>query len=100
MARHRLPAVYSYPYLVSAGGLISYGADPAGQYRQAAFYVDRILRGTKPADLPLEQPPKFELAINLKTAKALGLEVPPGADYVNSVVPNRDRIGSKSAGQW
>jgi ABC-type uncharacterized transport system substrate-binding protein len=76
MARHRLPAVYSYPYLVSAGGLVSYGADPAGQFRQAALYVDRILRGTKPADLPVEQPTKLELAINLKTAKALGLEVP------------------------
>jgi putative tryptophan/tyrosine transport system substrate-binding protein len=76
MARYRLPAVYSYPYLVSAGGLVSYGVDPAGQFRQAALYVDRILRGTKPADLPVEQPTKLELAINLKTAKALGLEVP------------------------
>jgi ABC-type uncharacterized transport system substrate-binding protein len=76
MARHRLPAVYSYPYLVSAGGLISYGVDPAGQFRQAALYVDRILSGTKPADLPVEQPTKFELAINIKTAKALGLDVP------------------------
>jgi putative ABC transport system substrate-binding protein len=61
---------------VSAGGLISYGVDPAGQFRQAALYVDRILRGTKPADLPVEQPTKLEFAINLKAAKALGLEVP------------------------
>lgn len=77
MARHRLPAAYSYPYLVSEGGLISYGVDPAGQFRQAALYVDRILKGAKPADLPVQQPTKFDLAINLKAAKALGLDVPP-----------------------
>jgi putative ABC transport system substrate-binding protein len=77
MARHRLPAVYAYPYFVSDGGLVSYGVDPAGQFRQAALYVDRILKGAKPADLPVQQPTKFQLAINLKTAKALGLEVPP-----------------------
>jgi ABC-type uncharacterized transport system substrate-binding protein len=76
MARHRLPAVYAYPHLVAIGGLISYGVDPVGQFRQAALYVDRILNGAKPADLPIQQPIKFELAINLKTAKALGLEVP------------------------
>jgi putative ABC transport system substrate-binding protein len=76
MARQRLPAVYAYPYLVTIGGLISYGVDPAGQFRQVASYVDRILKGAKPADLPIQQPIKFELAINLKTAKALGLEVP------------------------
>jgi putative ABC transport system substrate-binding protein len=77
MARHRLPAVYGYSYLVSNGGLVSYGVDPAGQFRQAAVYVDRILKGAKPAELPVQQPTKFQLAINLKTAKALGLEVPP-----------------------
>ena len=76
MARHRLPAVYAYPYFVSDGGLVSYGVDPAGQFRQAALYVDRILKGAKPADLPVQQPTKFQLAINLRTAKALGIEVP------------------------
>jgi ABC-type uncharacterized transport system substrate-binding protein len=76
MARHRVPAVYAYPYFVSDGGLVSYGVDPTGQFRQAAFYVDRILKGAKPADLPVQQPTKFQLAINLRTAKALGLTVP------------------------
>jgi putative tryptophan/tyrosine transport system substrate-binding protein len=76
LARYRLPAVYAYPYLVSDGGLISYGVDPIGQFRQAALYVDRILKGAKPANLPVQQPTKFQLAINLKTAKALGIEVP------------------------
>jgi putative ABC transport system substrate-binding protein len=76
-ARYRLPAVYSYRYFATSGGLISYGPDPIDQYRRAAGYVDRILKGEKPADLPVQAPTKYELAINLKTAKALGLTVPP-----------------------
>jgi putative tryptophan/tyrosine transport system substrate-binding protein len=76
-ARHRLPAVYALRFFAIAGGLISYGPDPADQYRRAAGYVDRILKGEKPADLPVQAPTKFELVINQKTAKALGLTVPP-----------------------
>jgi putative tryptophan/tyrosine transport system substrate-binding protein len=76
-ARHRLPAIYPGRFYAPVGGLISYGADPIDQYHRAAAYVDRILKGEKPADLPVQQPTKFELIVNLKTAKALGLEVPP-----------------------
>jgi putative ABC transport system substrate-binding protein len=75
-ARHRLPAVYAYRYFVVDGGLICYGPHFVDQYRQAAGYVDRILKGEKPADLPVQAPTKYELVINLKTAKALGLDVP------------------------
>jgi len=76
-ARHRLPAVYPFPFFVRSGGLISYGPDIIDSYRRAASYVDRILKGEKPADLPVQQPTKIDLAINLKAAKALGLEIPP-----------------------
>jgi ABC-type uncharacterized transport system substrate-binding protein len=76
-ARHRLPAVYPVPYFARTGGLISYGPDSIDPYRRAAGYVDRILKGEKPADLPVQAPTKYELVINLKTAKALGLDMPP-----------------------
>jgi ABC-type uncharacterized transport system substrate-binding protein len=75
-ARHRLPAVYPYRFFVSGGGLVSYGPDLIDQHRRAAAYVDRILKGEKPADLPVQAPTKYELVINLKTAKALSLEIP------------------------
>jgi putative ABC transport system substrate-binding protein len=74
--KHRLPAVYPYRFFAADGGLVSYGPNSVGQYRNAAQYIDRILKGEKPADLPVQAPTKFELAINLKTAKALGLVVP------------------------
>lgn len=75
--RHKLPAIYPFTYFVSSGGLIAFGPDPVDQYRRAAGYVDRILKGEKPADLPVQQSTKVNLAINLKTARALGLEIPP-----------------------
>ena len=76
-AKHRLPAIYPYRFYATGGGLIAYGPDAIDQCRRAAAYVDRILRGEKPADLPVQAPTKYELVINLKTAKALGLEIPP-----------------------
>jgi putative ABC transport system substrate-binding protein len=76
-ARHRLPAVYPFPYFAEAGGLLSYGSDIFDNYRRAATYADRILKGAKPSELPVQAPVKFDLVINLKTAKALGLDVPP-----------------------
>ena len=77
-ARHRLPAVYPFRFFVTAGGLMFYGANNIDQWRQAASYVDRIFSGVQPRDLPIQLPTKFELAINLNTAKALGLAIPPG----------------------
>src|SRR5262249_54099175 len=76
-ARHRLPAIYPYRFFVTSAGLISYGLDNTEQYRQAAGYVDRILKGEKPADLPVQAPTRYDLVINLKAAKTLGIEVPP-----------------------
>jgi putative tryptophan/tyrosine transport system substrate-binding protein len=75
-AWHRLPAVYPFGYMVADGGLISYGTDLVDQYRRATGYVDRILKGEKPGDLPVQAPVKYELVVNLRTAKALGLEIP------------------------
>jgi putative tryptophan/tyrosine transport system substrate-binding protein len=76
-AQHQLPAIYAYPLFVTDGGLIAYGPDSLDGYRRAAVYIDRILKGEKPADLPVQAPTKYELAINLKTARALGLSIPP-----------------------
>jgi putative tryptophan/tyrosine transport system substrate-binding protein len=77
VAKHRLPTMFLFRDYVSAGGLMSYSPDFSEMFRRAGTYVDKILKGAKPADLPVEQPTKFELVINLKTAKALGLRIPP-----------------------
>ena len=76
-ARHKLPAVYGFRYMVTAGGMISYGPNTVDQFRRAAGYVDRILKGQKPTDLPVQAPTKHELVINIKTARAIGIEIPP-----------------------
>ena len=76
VARYRVPSIYSEPLSVKIGGLVYYGTDRVDIYRRAASYVDRVLRGEKPGDLPYQQPTKYELVVNLKTAKALGLTVP------------------------
>src|SRR5262249_50809213 len=76
-ARHRLPAIYPFRFFATEGGLMSYGVDQIDQWRGAATYVDRVLRGEKPGDLPVQAPTKFELVVNLKTAKAIGLHIPP-----------------------
>src|SRR6516162_762076 len=85
-AKHRLPAVYNTRLFTDAGGLVSYGPDFLEQHRRAAGYVDRVLKGEKPADLPIQAPTKYELVINLKTAKALGLEIP------SSVLARADEV--------
>ena len=85
-AQHKLPVVCPYRYMITDGGLISYGPDLVNQYRRAAGYVDRILKGEKPADLPVQAPTKYELVVNLKTAKALGLEIP------SSVLARADEV--------
>ena len=76
-ARHRLPTVYPFRYFAQSGGLLSYGTDLVHDFRRAATYADRILKGAKPSELPVQGPVKFELVINLKTAKALGLDISP-----------------------
>jgi putative ABC transport system substrate-binding protein len=76
-ARGRLPAIYGYSYYAASGGLVSYGFDVHDLFRRAASYVDRILKGAKPADLPVQAPTTYQLVINLRTARALGLDVPP-----------------------
>jgi putative ABC transport system substrate-binding protein len=84
--KNRLPGVHAYVELEQAGGLMSYGPSYPGMHRRAAYFVDRILKGTKPADLPVERPAKFELVINLKTAKQIGLTIPP------NVLARADRV--------
>ena len=90
-ARHKLPAVYPFRDMVSAGGLVSYSPDYVDQFRRAAGYVDRILKGEKPADLPVQAPTKYELVINLKTAKALGIDIPA------TVLARADAVSSHRA---
>src|SRR5262249_5625715 len=99
-AKNRLPAMYAESEFVVAGGLMSYGSNLVVQYRRAATYVDKILRGAKPADLPVEQPTKFELIINTKTAKALGFTVPPSLLLrADQIIEYRSRHTAGSCGR-
>ena len=91
-ARYRLPAVYAFRYFAMAGGLMSYGIDILEQNRQAASYVDRILRGANPADLPVQAPTKYETVLNLKTAKAPGFDVPPTGTCLNESALDRPKL--------
>ena len=84
--QHRLPGVYAYRELVEAGGLMSYGPSYAGMHRRAAYFVDRILKGTSPGDLPVEAPTTFELVLNLKTAKALGVTIPQAVILADDLI--------------
>jgi putative ABC transport system substrate-binding protein len=86
VAKNRLPSIYSHSEDVEDGGLISYGVNYTAEYRRTAFFADKILKGAKPADLPVEQPTKFELVINLKSAKQIGLPIPP------NVLARADRV--------
>jgi putative tryptophan/tyrosine transport system substrate-binding protein len=103
-ARHRIPAMYPFRNWVEAGGLMSYGADISVFMRRTASFVDKILKGAKPGDLPIEQPTNFELVINLKTVKALGLTIPPSlltrADQVIEWRPSRFRRFQTARASW
>ena len=96
-AKHRLPAMYDFKFMLDAGGLMSYGPSVLDIQRRAATYVDKILKGAKPADLPVEQPTKFELVVNLQTAKALGLTIPPHILLLGAC-PRISVIGSLNPG--
>src|SRR6202021_2149051 len=105
-AQHRLPAVYGLRFFVIDGGLISYGPDSVEPYRRAAGYVARILKGQKPADLPVQAPTKYQLVINLKTAKALGLDVPPmllarADEGIEGIAGGSSRCqGARNSARW
>jgi putative ABC transport system substrate-binding protein len=102
--KHNLPSVFPYRYFANAGGLVSYGPDTINQYRVAADYIDRILKGEKPAELPVQFPTKYNLVINLKTAKALGLTIPQSllatADEVIEWTFGNPKLGGREVSLW